>query len=109
MNKTSHQISPAFRSGLSLVLWPFLFVIVGFSFDAPSETVGFWGELVRWTLVIGLLLYPFCFFVGVILNRLKSEEAKEKARFWLGLPWKIIGFCFLAVVIVGFVTKIFGK
>ena len=71
---------------------------VAFGFDAPFKN--FWDGLFRMTIAIALFFYPVCFIVGVVLNRLKSDEAKEKALFWLGLPWKIVGCCFLAVLAV---------
>jgi ABC-type antimicrobial peptide transport system permease subunit len=81
-------------------------MMVVFAFDAPIKN--FWEGLFLCSLAIALFFYPVCFFVGLIMTRLKSEEAKEKAKFWLGLPWKIIGVCFLAVLIVGLIAKMLG-
>jgi hypothetical protein len=99
-------VSPTFRSGLSLVLWPFLVMMATFAFDAPIKNV--WDGLFRTAFAISMFFYPACFFYGVVLKRSKNEARKERARFWLALPWKVIGFWIVAVIIVAVVMKSFG-
>ena len=76
---------------------------VAFAFDAPFRS--FWDGLFRISLACAVFFYPVCFIIGAALNHLKSDKAKQKAKFWLGLPWKIIGCCFVAVLIACLLPK----
>jgi hypothetical protein len=100
-------ISPVFRSGLSLVLWPFLVMSATFAFDAPIT--GFWDNLFRTSFGISMLFYPVFVLYGMVLNRSKNETRKEKARFWLAIPWRLIGFSIVAWITVGTIKKLIGS
>jgi hypothetical protein len=99
-------ISPKFRAGLSLGLWPFLVMSATFASDAPIT--GFWDDLFRTSFAISMLFYPVFILYGAVLSRSKNETRKEKARFWLATPWWLIGFWIVAWITVGTVKKLTG-
>jgi hypothetical protein len=76
---------------------------VAFAFDSPFKSFG--DGLFRISIACPVFFYPVCFIIGAVLNFLKRDKAKQKAKFWLGLPWKIIGCYFVAVLIACFLRK----
>jgi len=96
--ETPIDLCPGFRSRPSLFLWPFLLlmVVAGFAVLFRQFLVG----LVRISLLIAWLCYPVFLLFWFVLTWKKSAHAKEKAKFWLWLPWKIIGCCLVAVPIL---------
>jgi hypothetical protein len=61
---------------------------VAFAFDAPFRS--FWDGLFRISLACAVFFYPVCFIIGAVLSFLKSDKAKQKAKFWLGYRGRLL-------------------